>query len=970
MTDKEKQDIIDAVLLQIQNNSQSVDTLQLADSLNGVSSLPCVKGEELVSVPLSLFEKIVSDTAASSASGAIIEETNARISADANLQAQITETKDGNAELLKRIKGTSTASSAYTDPFKYIGNFASEKDESGTVTKNAILVMQDALLDTLRHSDYSDSFPYIGHMRAHVEGVPIEMWTYVKAWNTGSTNGVFVQVVRTNFGLKNGVISSALTEAFHEYFRIVTVAMSNGLVTGVTATDWKESTVTTEQAKKLNIITYLGHYSTRDALLAAAAKINVVQLSSDNSVRILYGTYTEGSTNSVLILQHNTRTGAVSESGRGTTMQYVFDGKERYTRYIDHNASSVTAVQPLQREGVRNLYFTPKGFIGLRDMWGTQVGSGFFLPDNTAIREDAANTTATSVGLIITSFLGTTKTATLGAVTSARAGLMTVALYNELKQATAGVAAEETARINLGNQIAADIQSIYKRLAAADAELSASISAEEAARTQRDAELTAALTAETNTRLTDDRAEKEAREAADDELSERITSEAAAREASDAELQAKIQDHEDRIWKLENQWYGIEWDTEVSSPAVTRIGNMDLHRTLPIQSRMRGCLLDDNGKVTKYLNPKDWTGEVRDGSRGQVMVEIPMHYRRCETEGTKRRVKLSEYHLPGFLPIPRMYPSAYEASLQRSTKKLCSVVNTDPDFRGGNNNAAWDGTYRSLLGRPATTINRTNFRTYARNRNNAATAEWNLYTYHVHKALFWLFTVEYATLNSQAAFNAELTSEGYRKGGLGAGVSDWSSSDWKNFNGYYPFVPCGHTDSLGNRTGVVSYTAKNDDESITKTFDVPRYRGVENPFGHIWKWTDGCNIQVSATQENGGTGLSKAFICHDPANFQDSNYANYSHVGNIDRAGGFVKEVLFGVGGEILPKTTGGGSTTYFCDEHYINIPSSGEALRGLLFGGAAHLKSGAGFDSAFSYYAPSGNDAPLGSRLCFIPAE
>ena len=239
MTDKEKQDIIDAVLLQIQNNSQSVDTLQLADSLNGVSSLPCVKGEELVSVPLSLFEKIVSDTAASSASGAIIEETNARISADANLQAQITETKDGNAELLKRIKGTSTASSAYTDPFKYIGNFASEKDENGTITKHAIRVMQDALLDTLRHSDYSESFPYIGHMRAHIEGVPIEMWTYVKAWNTGSTNGVFVQVVRTNFGLKNGVISSALTSEFHEYFRTVTVSMADGSVTDVTATPWK-----------------------------------------------------------------------------------------------------------------------------------------------------------------------------------------------------------------------------------------------------------------------------------------------------------------------------------------------------------------------------------------------------------------------------------------------------------------------------------------------------------------------------------------------------------------------------------------------------------------------------------------------------------------------------------------------------------------------------------------------------------
>lgn len=381
------------------------------------------------------------------------------------VNVEVTARIGADTELLKRIKGTSDASNAYTDPFRYIGDFTPEKDENGTVTKHAIRVMQDYLLDTLRNADYHDSFPYIGKMRAHIQGVPIEAWNYVKTWNEGSTNGVFVQVVRTNYALSAGVISSAATSEFHEYHRTVTVAMANGLVTGVTATPWKESTVTTEQTAKLNIITDLGHFATRDALLAAAAKFNVVQLTSDNTTRIIFGTYTEGSTNSVLILQHNTRTGSVSGSGSGTTMQYVFDGKQRYTRYIDHNASSVTAVQSLQPEGVRNLYFTQKGFIGLRDMWGTQVGSGFFLPNNTAIREDAANTTASSVGLIITSFLGTTKTATLGAVTSARAGLMTVALYNELKQATAGVAEEEAARISLGNQIAADIQTIRDALA-------------------------------------------------------------------------------------------------------------------------------------------------------------------------------------------------------------------------------------------------------------------------------------------------------------------------------------------------------------------------------------------------------------------------------------------------------------------------------------------------------------------------
>lgn len=144
-------------------------------------------------------------------------------------------------ELLLRIKGVSERSTAYTDPSIYIGNFDAEKNESGGIKKTAVLVMQDFLRDTVRHSDFHDSFPYIGKMRGHVQGIPFQAANYVKQWNTGSQNGVFVQVVRTNFGINNGVISSALTEAFHEYFRTVTVAMANGLVTDVTATAWQES---------------------------------------------------------------------------------------------------------------------------------------------------------------------------------------------------------------------------------------------------------------------------------------------------------------------------------------------------------------------------------------------------------------------------------------------------------------------------------------------------------------------------------------------------------------------------------------------------------------------------------------------------------------------------------------------------------------------------------------------------------
>ena len=411
--------------------------------------------------------------------------------------------------------------------------------------------------------------------------------------------------------------------------------------------------------------------------------------------------------------------------------------------------------------------------------------------------------------------------------------------------------------------------------------------------------------------------------------------------------------------------YGIEFDTSVSSPSCLRIGNGDLHRVLPVQSRMKGCLLDDSGKVVEYLNPKDWTGNTRDGSRGQVMVEIPLHYRKFETDGTKRRVRLSELPLPGYHQVPRMYVSAYEASVQRSTKMLASVVNDSVDYRGGNNDASFDGTYRSLLGRPATNLRRIDFRAYARKRK-PETAEWNCMTYEIQKTLYWFFCVEYATLNSQADYNAALTTEGLRQGGLGAGVATLIE-DWGTFNNCNPFVPCGHTDSLGNGTGTVQYTVLKEDKSEWKTFSVPRYRGVENPFGHIWKFMDGINISISPSTDNRGDGLSKVFVCSDPSKFNDSNYTGYSHVGNAARESGWSKEVIFGEYGEIITAVVGGGSTTYHCDYHKTYIPYT-YFMSVAMLGGSAQNGKIEGFACSDLTNAAGVSCADCGSRLCFLP--
>ena len=417
---------------------------------------------------------------------------------------------------------------------------------------------------------------------------------------------------------------------------------------------------------------------------------------------------------------------------------------------------------------------------------------------------------------------------------------------------------------------------------------------------------------------------------------------------------------------LEEQcMYGIEYDITVSSPDVTRIGNMALHKSRPIHNRMKGCLLSDDGVVNEYLNPADWKGNTRDGSRGQVMVELPMYYRKFETDGNKRRVKLSEYPLPGYHQVKKKYVSAYEATVQRSATKLCSVVNMDADYRGGGNQTDWDGTYRSVLGKPATAISRTNFRNYARKRKSS-TKEWNCMTYDIQKDLLWLFVVEYATLNTQKAFNSALTAEGYKQGGLGDGVTTLDAGKWNTYNGYYPFIPCGYTDELGNGTGEVEFSMPTEYDANIKKVKVPRYRGIENPFGHIWQWTDGINVRISPNTPT-GDGLSKVFVTDNPEYFNDSNYNNMSHVGNEARTESYVKSVIFGEGGEIMPDVVGGGSTTYFCDYHYTNIPTT-ETLRGVLFGGRASSGASAGLACADSPAAPSATDAYIGSRLCFIP--
>ena len=407
--------------------------------------------------------------------------------------------------------------------------------------------------------------------------------------------------------------------------------------------------------------------------------------------------------------------------------------------------------------------------------------------------------------------------------------------------------------------------------------------------------------------------------------------------------------------------YGVEWNMASSSPDGKRVGNMQLHRELPVQSKIRGCVLDNSGGVRKYLGASSWSQEDMsiDYLLEAIMAEMDRFWIRFYIKGLKFGCMMSDTPMPGYTYINKRYMSAFEGGVDRPSMTLLSaygVGSTNVNRRGGDNTADWDGTYRSLLGRPVTNLTRDQFRQAARKRGSG----WEMYTYNAHKTLFWLFAVEYATLDSQKPFNAQKDANGFAQGGLGPGPMQMT--DWTNFNNANPLIPCGYTNEFGNGSGEKAYVVKNASGGTHATLMANRYRGIENPFGHIWKYTDGANIQVTT----GDAGLSILWTTDDPSNFSDTSYTGYDKKGNICRTNGYAKKMLLGEDGDIVATEIGGSSSTYWCDYYYTN--TSANRMQTVLIGGATDEGQGAGLTRVSTNLAPSAAGRNVGSRLCFFP--
>ena len=411
--------------------------------------------------------------------------------------------------------------------------------------------------------------------------------------------------------------------------------------------------------------------------------------------------------------------------------------------------------------------------------------------------------------------------------------------------------------------------------------------------------------------------------------------------------------------------YGVRHYYNNSSPALTRIGSSNLHVTLPVQSRMRRCVVSDDGSVVYYLDAndstkkEDGTDAVLDGTDGQVMVEVPEHYRRHTLGSDYYDSEIALVPFTGAFKVNKYYVSMSEAAMDRTNNKLASVVNTTAQYRGGNNTSDWDDTYRSLLGMPATNISTINFHTYANNRGNG----WEMYEVDVHDDIYWLYVIEYANLNVQLAYNSELTAEGYHQGGLGNGVIEKDWNTWSSYNSTNPIIPCGATLSLGNNSGVVSYSPlSSDDSTAWGTFSVPSYRGIQNPYAHIWQWAIGYMGVGNGTNQ-------VAYRCRNRKHYSTGSLNNYySQVGLISSSGGWTKTIIKNKYGDIVPTSVGAGDTTYFSDylwEAHNNGSIYAAPLGGCLANGSycgfGSLNLSSGFGDARSHY---------GSRLVYCGSD
>ena len=240
---------------------------------------------------------------------------------------------------------------------------------------------------------------------------------------------------------------------------------------------------------------------------------------------------------------------------------------------------------------------------------------------------------------------------------------------------------------------------------------------------------------------------------------------------------------------------------------------------------------------------------------------------------------------------------------------------------GDNNYDAQNQKVKSKSGQTVlVSITRGTYRTRCRNVGKG----YQQYDFLIDAIIKELFLIEFATTNSQSIM------QGYTNSTNVAAIAT------------------GRTDTV--------LTPSGSPESNTDGKHACKYRGIENPFGNIWKWCDGINFDTE-----------KIYVCEDPEHYADDKHdAPYTYMGDRVITDGYIKTVTPFAKQPLLGFVTevGAGGATYYCD-YTLHNNGAGTVLRcGGYWGDGAY----AGLWYWGGSYVSSDARASVGGRLCYKP--
>lgn len=380
------------------------------------------------------------------------------------------------------------------------------------------------------------------------------------------------------------------------------------------------------------------------------------------------------------------------------------------------------------------------------------------------------------------------------------------------------------------------------------------------------------------------------------------------------------------------------------------------------------CNVLDDGTIVAYYGDEGYT---EDGSNGQVMVFQPkFYYKVVPLKLEKNNDSSIGYHLrkvnyyvsskpkTGFKLHPAFFDengnavdyilfSADEGSMFDVSAGAYVNDNVDESitYEDGDLLCSVAGK-KSISGLRKGLGTKSNLEQMAQNRGSG----WHLETIKATSANQLLMIIELGTMNSQT--------------GIGQGIV--SITDNKAYN-------CssltGSTAELGNSTGQATETV-NEIGGTETTYNVNgkvsvTYRGVENPYGNIFKHIQGVNVWGDGSMCGGQPYVANNFTFNE-----SKNSDNYEGVGfTLPNANGYINAM--GYGKEeydwlLLPSEIGGTSALPVGDFFYVT--SDLNDYRIVLGGGSWNYGS---FDGSFfgrCGYNVGSRDRSAGGRLLYVP--